>query len=36
MFFVVDETKRKVLFENHECFFKKKNKCQELSFAEDT
>ena len=31
---MVDKTKQKLLFENCECFSKKK--CQELVFAEDT
>ena len=35
MFFIVDKTKQKLLFENYECFSKEK-KCQELIFAEDT
>ena len=36
MFFMVDNTKQKLLFENYECFPKTKKKCRELVFAEDT
>ena len=36
MFFVVDKTKQKLLFENYECFSKQEKKCQDLIFAEDT
>ena len=36
MFFMIDKTKQKLLFENYECFSNKEKKCQELIFAEDT
>ena len=36
MFFMVNKTKQKLLFESYECFSKKEKKCQELIFAEDT
>ena len=35
MFFMVDKTKQKLLFQNYECFSKKEKNVKSLSFAKD-